>query len=335
MTEPTPARPSELPSELPSGLPSVSDAAAPGAVAWRRVGLYYAIALGGATVVATGLRLLGDALGPAGSGLVVAGTALLYMPLPLVAGLVVERSSGRRYLLGREWRALRAGFWRTWGRNALAAVVAVLAIAALGFAVAWLAGVAGLPGGGHLIVSDAELQEHLARLSPGMAPAAIPALPVLVAVGLVEGILAGVSVNGLFAFGEEYGWRGVLADELAPLGRLAPLLIGVLWGFWHAPIIIALGHNYGAQWGWGVPVMIAWTIPFSYLLAGVRRRTGSVLAPALLHGAFNGTAGLFTVLVAGGDALVALPVGILMALVLAGAALVEARLPRTQRSLPA
>ena len=84
-----------------------------------------------------------------------------------------------------------------------------------------------------------------------------------------------------------------------------------------------------------IPVMIAWTIPFSYLLAGVRRRTGSVLAPALLHGAFNGTAGLFTVLVAGGDVLVALPVGLLMALVLAGAALVEARLPRTQRSLPA
>jgi membrane protease YdiL (CAAX protease family) len=285
-------------------------------VVWHRVGLFYAIALGGATVVAIGLRLLAGVLGDAGTVVAAAGLAVLYMPLPLVAGLVVERRARRRPLLATEWQALRAGFWRRWGRNALAALAVMAAVLVVGVVVAWLVGAAGLPGAGHLIGSAEEFAEHLVTLSPGTSLDAAPALPVLLGIGLVEGLLAGVTINGLFAFGEEYGWRGVLADELAPLGRLAPLVTGVLWGFWHAPAIIALGHNYGAEWGWGVPVMVAWTIPFAYLLSAVRRGTGSVLAPAMLHGAFNGTVGLFTFVVVGGHVLLALPVGLLLAPVL-------------------
>jgi len=33
---------------------------------------------------------------------------------------------------------------------------------------------------------------------------------------VVAGIIAGFTINALFAFGEEYGWRGVLQDLLAP-----------------------------------------------------------------------------------------------------------------------
>ena len=92
---------------------------------------------------------------------------------------------------------------------------------------------------------------------------------------MLQGLAAGLTVNGLFAFGEEYGWRGVLADELRPLGLArASLLTGVLWGLWHAPIII-LGHNYGTQWGCGAsPVMVMWTVPMSFLLTWARERTG-------------------------------------------------------------
>ena len=47
------------------------------------------------------------------------------------------------------------------------------------------------------------------------------------------------TVNGLFGFGEEYGWRGWLADELRPLGPVvANLVTGVLWGLWHTPLIL-------------------------------------------------------------------------------------------------
>ncbi len=306
----------------------MTDSARSGRVDWRLVGVYYGVALGGAVVVALVLWLLRLALGEGIALVGIAVTAVFYMPLPLVAGLVTERVAGRRRLLAAEWQALRAGFWRTYGRNALAAVVVVLAILALGFGVAWLAGVLGIPGAGHLVRDAAELQARMIEVVPGMtADVPVPAPIVLAASGIVQGILAGLTVNGLFAFGEEYGWRGVLADLLRPLGLgRATLLTGVLWGFWHAPIIV-LGHNYGTEWGWGIPAMIAWTVPLSFLLTALRERTGSVLAPSFLHGAYNGVIGLFSFLVIGGSLFVALPMGLLVAVVLAALALVVWRLP--------
>lgn len=301
----------------------------PTQVDWRRVGLFYAVALGGAIVVAAGIWLMRTTLGEAGALLATGVTALLYMPLPLVAGLVVERIEGRGYLIGREWRALRGRFWRTYGRNALVAVALILAIVAAGTLVAWLAGVVGIPGAGRLIRDDSELHARMAEIAPALASATelLPGTPVIVGAGLIQGILAGLTINGLFAFGEEYGWRGVLADELRPLGRArATLLTGILWGLWHAPIIV-LGHNYGAEWRWGIVVMVLWTVPLSFLLTWARERTGSVLAPALLHGCYNGVIGLFLYLIIGGNVLVALPMGVLMGVTLAALAAIAWRLP--------
>jgi membrane protease YdiL (CAAX protease family) len=281
-------------------------------VAWRRVGLYYGIAFGGSTIAALVAFAARQGLGSAGAVVALVVTAVVYMPMPLVAGLITERVAGRRPLLADEWRALRTGFWRTYGRNALVAVVAIVAILAVAFCVAWLAGVLAVPGAGHLA-----------------SPDGLPLPPaVLVPVVIAEGVLAGVTINGLFAFGEEYGWRGVLAAELQPLGAVrANLVTGVLWGLWHAPIIILLGHNYGTEWGWGIPVMVAWVTPFSFLLWRARERTGSVLAPAMLHGAANGALGVFTLTIAGGSVLVALPVGLLLAVTMAIVALVAWHLP--------
>lgn len=280
--------------------------------AWRRVGLYYGIAFGGSTIAALVAFAARQGFGSAGAVVALVVTAVVYMPMPLVAGLITERVAGRRPLLADEWRALRTGFWRTYGRNALVAVVAIVAILAVAFCVAWLAGVLAVPGAGHLA-----------------SPDALPLPPaVLVPVVIAEGVLAGVTINGLFAFGEEYGWRGVLAAELRPLGAVrANLVTGVLWGLWHAPIIILLGHNYGTEWGWGIPVMAAWVTPFSFLLWRARERTGSVLAPAMLHGAANGALGVFALIIAGGSVLVALPVGLLLAVTMLIVALVAWHLP--------
>ena len=303
-----------------------TDSALPSSVAWHRVGLFYGIAICGAVLVAAVIWALRQALGPTGAVVGLAVTALLYMPLPMVAGLIVERVGHQPPLLAREWRALRTSFWRTYGRNALVAVVLIGIILAVSLPAAWLAGTVRLPGAGHLASQD-ELSQQAVGLAGGLPVSELPPQAVLVAVIAVAGIVAGLTVNGLFALGEEYGWRGVLADELRPLGLWrATLLTGVLWGLWHAPIIM-LGHNYGDQWRWGILVMVTWTVPLSYLLTWARERTGSVLAPAMLHGACNGVFGVFTLIIVGGSVLVSLPVGLLMGLILTVVALLVWRVP--------
>lgn len=294
-------------------------------VAWNRVAQYYAIAFGGAVVIGLGLVGLSRVLPPSLQMLTSVVTAVLYMPLPIVAGLIVERLHGRHYLIAE----LRHGFWRAYGRSAGYAISMMVVILALGFAVAWAAGAAGLPGAGHLVSSNAELRQRLMEITPGVTGTTpLPSAAMLAIPGLIQGLIAGLTINALFAFGEEYGWRGVLAEELRPLGVLrANLVIGVLWGLWHAPIIIGMGHNYGREWAWGVPMMVAWTVPLGFLLAWVRARAKSVLAPAILHGAYNGTIGMFVILIVGGNLFIALPMGWLMVAVLTVLAIIAWRFP--------
>ena len=299
----------------------------PDRVAWSRVSWFYGIAFGGAVLV--GLVLWAMRQGGVPVVVIQGATAVLYMPLPLVAGLIVERRAGRRPLIATEWGHLRTRFWATIGPSAVYALVVMIAVLALALVVALIAGAVGLPGAGHFVASDAEFRERLLQIVPALpADTQLPPVPVLAAALLSQGLLAGLTINGLFAFGEEYGWRGVLAEELRPLGNLrANLLTGVLWGLWHAPVIILLGHNYGAEWGWGILLMVAWTTPLAFLLSWVRQRSGSVLAPAFLHGAYNGTIGFFALTITGGSLFVAMPMGLLMALVLTAVALVVWRLP--------
>lgn len=294
-------------------------------VAWKRVAQYYAIAFGGAVVIGLGLVGLSRLLPPSLQMLTQLVTAVLYMPLPIVAGLIVERLNGRHYLIAE----LRHGFWRAYGRSVVYGTVVMLVILAVGFAVAWLAGAVGLPGAGHLVTTDAEFRQRLMEITPGVtATTALPPMAAMMAQNLILFLVAGPTVNAFFAFGEEYGWRGVLTEELRPLGVLrANLVIGALWGLWHAPIIIGLGHNYGSQWALGVPMMVTWTIPFSFLLAWVRAKARSILAPAVLHGSFNAGVGVFAMVIIGGNLFIALPVGWLLVAVLTVLAIIAWRFP--------
>lgn len=95
----------------------------------------------------------------------------------------------------------------------------------------------------------------------------------------------------LGAFGEEYGWRGFLLPRLAQrLGYFkASIVVGVIWGVWHAPGIL-LGYEYG--WLWrveGVLLFIPLTVLLSLLHTAAYLK-GGVWGAALLHGAVNGWA---------------------------------------------
>ncbi|QNA92179.1 CPBP family intramembrane metalloprotease [Microbacterium sp. Se63.02b] len=108
----------------------------------------------------------------------------------------------------------------------------------------------------------------------------------------------GALFNSVFAFGEEIGWRGWLVPALRPLGTWPALILsGVIWGFWHSPIIL-LGYNFGRTDISGVLFMIGGCVAWGILLGWLRLRSASVWPAVLAHGALNAAAGLVVVVAA-------------------------------------
>jgi membrane protease YdiL (CAAX protease family) len=95
----------------------------------------------------------------------------------------------------------------------------------------------------------------------------------------------------LVFIGEEFGWRAYLLPKLMPLGsRKAALLVGVIWGMYHWPMIL-MGFHYGSGY-WGAPVVgpllfVLIIVPSSVLYAWVTLRTGSVWPACIAHAENN------------------------------------------------
>lgn len=129
--------------------------------------------------------------------------------------------------------------------------------------------------------------------------AALPVHPIWL--GLLQGLIAGTTINAIAGFGEESGWRGLLQRELAPLGFWkSSLLIGAIWGIWHAPLILQ-GHNYPQHPQLGVLMMTAWCTLMGPVISYVRVKARSVIAAAIFHGTINATFGLSIMLISGGN----------------------------------
>lgn len=138
----------------------------------------------------------------------------------------------------------------------------------------------------------------------------------VIGIMVVSAIFSGATINALFAFGEEIAWRGFLARVCDALGFWKKsVIIGAVWGLWHAPIIL-MGHNYPAHPVTGVFMMIAFCTLMSPLLMYFRERSGSVLAAAIGHGTLNAIAGISLILLAGGNDLLSGPCGLAGMLVL-------------------
>ena len=111
----------------------------------------------------------------------------------------------------------------------------------------------------------------------------------------------GASINALFAFGEEYGWRNFLVNALRERKFWpAALFIGVVWGIWHFPLIL-MGHNYPNELYWGVLLMVVFCV-----LAGVIElyfvlKTKSMIVAAVMHGTINALAGMTIYFTLGGN----------------------------------
>ena len=119
----------------------------------------------------------------------------------------------------------------------------------------------------------------------------------LIGISMLSGMFAGVTINAVFAFGEEIAWRGFLAKLFQGKRFLvAALWIGVIWGFWHAPLILN-GHNYPQHPVAGVFLMVVMCLLLTVLLLYFRKKSGSVIVPAIMHGTINALAGVTALVV--------------------------------------
>jgi membrane protease YdiL (CAAX protease family) len=118
---------------------------------------------------------------------------------------------------------------------------------------------------------------------------------------ILNSILVGYTLNAIFGFGEELGWRGYLLKSLNNKKLLpASLIIGVVWGLWHFPLIL-LGHNYPQHPVVGVGLMVVFCILLTPMMIYIVIKSKSVITAAIFHGVNNAIGGITIIYVAGGN----------------------------------
>jgi uncharacterized protein len=134
-------------------------------------------------------------------------------------------------------------------------------------------------------------QALLAQSGQSMPDATLRLLTLL---SFATGLISAPIINSFFTFGEEYGWRGYLQPKLMPLGgRRAMLLMGLIWGVWHWPVIF-MGYEYGFDYP-GAPFVGPWlfvlfTMALGTIIGWLALRGRSVWPAVIAHAMINGFA---------------------------------------------
>lgn len=141
-----------------------------------------------------------------------------------------------------------------------------------------------------------EDQQELVREQLGNMPSYL-----LVISTIFSGLIAGITINAIAAFGEEYGWRNYLVGALREVKFWkAALFIGFVWGIWHFPLIL-MGHNYPNEPRWGVPLMVVMCVLSGVIELYFVLKSKSMIVAAIMHGTFNAVSGLVIYFVLGGN----------------------------------
>ena len=227
-------------------------------------------------------------------------TGVLYMWGPALA-VVSITSFGRKYSLkpyGWQFERIR---WPWLIANALIPLgVLVMTL----FMVYLLGNVAQIDGFGYLDLSREGMAHRMEEIAieAGQNPENMTSftelelpVPVLLIVMAFGGIVGGVTVNLIATFGEELGWRGLMLRETKVTRILEmALLIGAVWGLWHAPFI------YMGQTTLDIPERnrdddaVLYRDELGHELLAMRSST--IAGPSAFHGVTNGIAGSSLVL---------------------------------------
>jgi membrane protease YdiL (CAAX protease family) len=126
--------------------------------------------------------------------------------------------------------------------------------------------------------------------STGADMSAAPAPGQILALLFIITLFVAPFINSIAAFGEEWGWRGYLLPRLMPLGKWkAYLLVGVIWGLWHAPMI-AVGFNYPGMPVLGILLMVLLTSALGIFINEMTLHYKSAILAGWIHGVFNSQA---------------------------------------------
>ncbi|MBU0731481.1 CPBP family intramembrane metalloprotease [Patescibacteria group bacterium] len=227
--------------------------------------------------------------------------AVVFMPAPAYAVIILQKLVYKKKLSDYGLTLKNINLW-----GIILTIILMITLVLLTFNIAGLFGnVLGMEEFGRVSFSNSDMKANMQQMLDeadvnsliGQDAATdvnnLPFTPLLLFFGSIfSGIIVGFSINLIFALGEELGWRGLLLDELRQLGLIkVTLLIGVIWGIWHAPIILQ-GYNYPGYSWLGALMMILFTtgltLPFIY----ARYKTRTVLGAAAFHGMLNGMAGM-------------------------------------------
>ena len=253
-------------------------------VDWKRIGIFLAFAFGIAWLVALVLYLTGG-LTATPYTLVMLGAG--YMSAPALAHILTR-------LITREgWQEiyLRPKFkqgWHFWVICWVAPALFTFAGIVVFFAL--------FPQYFDATFSTVQKMVESNAQSTGQPVPEID--PMLIVIGqALTALLVSPIINAIPILGEEFGWRAYLQPKLMPLGgRKTMLLMGIIWGLWHAPLI-AMGHNYGTDYPGAPWLGILATIWIMFILGTffgwAVLRAGSVWPAVIGHGAFNGIAGIY------------------------------------------
>lgn len=222
-----------------------------------------------------------DYLSPLGTGL-----AAVCMLFPLIATITLQLMAHEKPLrnIGVSWKVNRWWFigWL------LMPIIALI-----------ITGVSALMPGTELTTNSELIQTQVTAMNEmAQDQGGIAITPMLfIGITIISGLFTGATINALFAFGEESGWRGYLLSQFKGQHfTKSALIIGAIWGVWHSPLIL-LGHNYPEHPVAGVFMMVLLCMAFAPLIQYFRVKSGSVIVAAIIHGTFNAVAGLSILLI--------------------------------------
>jgi len=204
---------------------------------------------------------------------------LALMWMPAVAAIIMRLLSGEGLFKGLKWNPLKA-----WKFILMAAFLPfTIEIVSLVFTL-------GLHG--------AELKEGFLQLKDGhisvngtalLFGASLQPWYIFIPNYLLSYFTGVLFYSLLFAFGEEYGWRGYLQKQWAPVNSRVSgfIAIGIIWGFWHLPGVL-LGHNFpDYKLIGGLLLMPLICVGFSIVFGTAFNKNYVIWVPAVFHGAVN------------------------------------------------